>query len=572
MNMSLNLKPLCEAGLTVTRVHVLIQKAAFSQEMDLEIDGEMATGVFEGLTPGIYEIFVNLYEGESLIATGTGEGVVVAGQTTTATIQMEVASGNLEVVVEWGPDPVSSVIAAWDFNEGDGSTLFDISGNDHDGQITEAEWTNGVDGAALEFDGENDYVFMPGGAWLTQPKGTLEAWVNVDPAETGGRIFSTETAGWANGLHINWSTQLSNDEIINGGIYGGIHSTEGGNHYVEAYIDNVNKGQWHFVALAWDSEEESLLLFVDGVSSTVISPHLGIVDTGEPLTIGCWQNQDNRGGWFNGSVDHVRLYDKTLSIEELNAHWCERAPDSSRTIVDFTPFSREIKWIEINDRDPVGLPFLRWAFDLDEIPGAPILSFDYAGAEAEFTQVWVGESLVTYLPETGGDEAFQHMEIEIDPNLLRTGYNQVGFISSFLPAQNEADGVLFKNVSLGTIDFTPFAPEVAWVECNDRDPVGLPFLRWRFTLSDIPVNPSLVFEYAGAETDSTQFWVGETLVAYLPATGGDVEFSSYEIEIDSGWLQTGDNQLGFITGYIPTQNEADGVLFRNVRLVGEVPE
>ena len=62
MNMSLNFQPLMEAGLTVTRVHVLIQEGVFSREMDLEIDGEMATGVFEGLTPGIYEIFVNMYE------------------------------------------------------------------------------------------------------------------------------------------------------------------------------------------------------------------------------------------------------------------------------------------------------------------------------------------------------------------------------------------------------------------------------------------------------------------------------------------------------------------------------
>ena len=107
-----------------------------------------------------------------------------------------------------------------------------------------------------------------------------------------------------------------------------------------------------------------------------------------------------------------------------------------------------------------------------------------------------------------------------------------------------------------------------WVECNDRDPVGLPFLRWRFTLSSIPQNPSLVFEYAGAETDETQFWVGESFITYLPATGGDQEFSSYEIILDPALLNIGSNQLGFISGYLPSQQEADGVLFRNVRLIG----
>jgi hypothetical protein len=320
MMMSLNLQPLGTAGLTVTRVHVLIQKGTFSREMDLEISEETATGVFEGLIPGVYEIFVNMYEGESLIATGTGEGVVVAGQTTTVTIQMEIANGDLEVIVEWGPLPGDSTIAAWDFDEGEGLTVLDDSGHGRDGTVDGASWIAGVSGSALQFDGQDDYVYMPGGEWLTQPKGTIEAWVKIDPEETRGRIISTEAAGWANGLHLNWGTQLSNNEFIDGGIYGGIHSTEGGSHYVETYIDNVSQNQWHFVAMAWDSDEESLLIFVDGASSTVNSPHLGIVDTGEPLTIGCWQDQGNHGHWFNGFVDQVRIYNRALSIEELCSH------------------------------------------------------------------------------------------------------------------------------------------------------------------------------------------------------------------------------------------------------------
>jgi len=345
MIMSLDFQPLTEIGLTVTRVHALINKGEFNQEMDLTIAGNKATGTFEGLTPGVYVIYVSMFEGESLIATGTGEGVVIAGQTTTATIQMEIASGNLEVVVEWGPD-------------------------------------------------------------------------------------------------------------------------------------------------------------------------------------------------------------------------------SRVTIVDFTPFSPEIKWIEINDRDPVGLPFLRWAFNLTNPIGNLVCSFDYAGAELDSTQFWVGESLVSYLAKTGGNEVFEHLEIEVDQTQLRNGYNQLGFISSFLHHQNEADGVLFKNIKLGDLNFTPFAPNVEWVECNDRDPAGLPLLRWRFTLSSIPQNPSLVFEYAGAETDETQFWVGESFITYLPATGGGQEFSSYEIILDPALLNIGSNQLGFISGYLPSQQEADGVLFRNVRLIG----
>lgn len=218
-------------------------------------------------------------------------------------------------------------ISCWDFNEGNGPTTED--GCDaHDGVLSDpgTMWTSTACGSAVEFDGVDDNVTMPGGAWLTQSKGTVEAWIKIHPDAPGGRIISTETAGWHNGFYISWGTQLSNDQFINGGIFGGIHSTEGSNHYVEAYIDDVSKGEWHFVAYVWDGDANSLMAFVDGNTSTLISPHPGIVDTGEPLTIGSWEVGDTHGGWFKGSVDQVKFYDRALSVDELNAHYVRCVP------------------------------------------------------------------------------------------------------------------------------------------------------------------------------------------------------------------------------------------------------
>ena len=156
--------------------------------------------------------------------------------------------------------------------------------------------------------------------------------------------------------------------------------------------------------------------------------------------------------------------------------------------------------------------------------------------------------------------------------LLFVGKNYVGFVPGYSPSQGEADGVLFKNVKLGELDFTSFAPNVEWVECNDRDPVGLPLLRWKYRLANIPTDPVLSFDYAGAETDSTGVWTWDTLLAHLPATGGDQVFHHYEIKIDKSLLTVGDNYIGFVSGYIPDQEEADGILLRNVELVDMNPQ
>jgi len=542
MNMSMNLQPLSEAGLAVTRVHVLIQKGAFSREMELEIDGEMATGVFEGLTPGIYEIFVNMYEGESLIATGTGEGVVVAGQTTTATIQMEIANGNLEVIVEWGPAS-ADVLLEDEFLSLDESTW--IVGSNGGGAVSLA------DGVLEIRSGRQD----GGGTWIQTREEYLLAEDQILRFECtcyadGPTVGRNDMSHW--GLFQISTTpnsfvgfQVLHDQE---GLVATVVGEEGMYHQP---IGGVDYTIAHDYSL--QMSHDAVTFFVDGAHVATIATTA--VPSDYPLSVRLDKSSPGQDTYMY--VDSTRL---SVRAGETG---CTRT-----TIVDFTPFSTEIKWIEINDRDPVGLPLLRWQYEISDIPANPTLSFDYAGAETEFTGIWLWDEFLSYLPATGGDETFQHFEMNIDPSLLVVGKNYIGFVSGYIPSQGEADGVLFKNVKLGDIDFTPFAPNVDWVECNDRDPVGLPFLRWHFTLSSNPENPSLVFEYAGAETDETQFWVGESRIAYLPETGGDEEFSSYEIDIAPALLKIGTNQLGFISGYIPSQNEADGILFREVRLIG----
>jgi hypothetical protein len=45
-------------------------------------------------------------------------------------------------------------MAYWTFDEGDGGTAEDSSGNENTGEIEKAEWVQGVSGTALFFDGK----------------------------------------------------------------------------------------------------------------------------------------------------------------------------------------------------------------------------------------------------------------------------------------------------------------------------------------------------------------------------------------------------------------------------------
>ena len=88
-------------------------------------------------------------------------------------------------------DSFASLVAYWNFNEGSGTKLNDVSCNGHDGTIHGAAWVIGKYGTALFFDGKNDYVTIPdSNSFNSSDEITVEFWVNIpsDIAHWGGII------------------------------------------------------------------------------------------------------------------------------------------------------------------------------------------------------------------------------------------------------------------------------------------------------------------------------------------------------------------------------------------------
>ncbi len=64
-----------------------------------------------------------------------------------------------EKIVYQSNSPLNpGLIAHWNFDEGTGTTANDVSGNDFDGTIHGATWTNGHSGYALDFNGADAYI------------------------------------------------------------------------------------------------------------------------------------------------------------------------------------------------------------------------------------------------------------------------------------------------------------------------------------------------------------------------------------------------------------------------------
>src|SRR5262249_16264904 len=87
------------------------------------------------------------------------------------------------------PTPPVGLVAAYNFNEGSGTTVNDASGNGITGSILGATWTTGgKNGNALSFNGSTSYVDL-GNPALLQITGSMtwSAWVKAaaNPADDG---------------------------------------------------------------------------------------------------------------------------------------------------------------------------------------------------------------------------------------------------------------------------------------------------------------------------------------------------------------------------------------------------
>ena len=81
------------------------------------------------------------------------------------------------------------IVAHWSFDEGEGTTAYDSSGNGNDGTLQNGpQWVDGIRGSALQFDGENDYVYtnyLQNGVSMY----TISAWINITSSSTGNNVI-----------------------------------------------------------------------------------------------------------------------------------------------------------------------------------------------------------------------------------------------------------------------------------------------------------------------------------------------------------------------------------------------
>lgn len=193
------------------------------------------------------------------------------------------------------------------FDEGTGTKCFDSSKFRNDGVfVNSVAWSSGKYGTGLEFNNDNEYVNCSNNGSLDITNEiTLECWV-----------YKTYNTG-ANDEGIITKYAFNSYALASGPTSFSCYIS-GGGHSASAQLHKDSGSRWYHIVGTFDGT--IIKLYIDGrlVDTTA---YVGSITsaTNQGLIIG--KNGDGGGQGYTGSIDEVRIYNRSLTPDEIQTHY-----------------------------------------------------------------------------------------------------------------------------------------------------------------------------------------------------------------------------------------------------------
>ncbi|MEM7130107.1 MAG: LamG-like jellyroll fold domain-containing protein [Chloroflexota bacterium] len=235
-------------------------------------------------------------------------------------------------------------------DETEGSEASDSSGNSNNGTLVgNATWTSGKIDGAVALDNPTQ---VNGSQWIEIPPDvsqnmnntlTLAAWVRAESLRNGDGIITK-------GQNItSYALRLQGDgRVMFTANFGQPFGFVGSGDWSSS--GTISANQWHHIAVTYDGS--TLRFFIDGVPDpNEVDTTLVFGRATQPLYIGADLPDDDQ--YFDGSVDDVRIYNRRLSVAEIEElALVSNTPPSVETPADQTNVTGDPVTLFISATDP----------------------------------------------------------------------------------------------------------------------------------------------------------------------------------------------------------------------------
>ena len=258
-------------------------------------------------------------------ASGTGGKSGTGGVTSTGGVTGTGGAGTGGAgtggVIGTGGTSTPGLLAYYKCDETTGSTLSDSSGNGNHGTLYGSySFGKGKVGNALTLVGSgNGYASLPTKVFAGLHNITIAVWVYVTTSHDWQRVFDTginagsDTALATGAKYMNLVPKNAGSDLRLSITVDGFNSEE------SLHTPSPSTGVWTHVAIVLDEGQSYGSLYIDGSNkygdATAIQPdNLGAIDY---AWIG--RSQFRNDPYFDGMIDELRVYDRALSAEEIDA-------------------------------------------------------------------------------------------------------------------------------------------------------------------------------------------------------------------------------------------------------------
>lgn len=218
------------------------------------------------------------------------------------------------------------ILAAWQYDEGTGTTAYDQSSNANHGTLTNGPAWQTTDkcmaGKCLFFDGSDDYVSISDESKLEGMSAfTISAWVRLTQ-DTGN--FQMVASKFWDGTDRSW--YLAANSTTDLWVFQVATDTNNTNNNVFSTTSITNQmDQWVFLTGVWDSVTDTSSLYINGRLEASLSTSGNSIRTNAaPVYIGRDHNNGSPTYYFNGYIDQVRVYPYARSTAQINADYAAR--------------------------------------------------------------------------------------------------------------------------------------------------------------------------------------------------------------------------------------------------------
>lgn len=195
-------------------------------------------------------------------------------------------------------------VSEWTLNEASGLPQDSWGGNSAVLNTAVSTSSGCVDGNCLSFNGSSNQVSVNDSDSLRPGMEiAVEAWFKMNNLSGTQTIISKDNPGPTN----YWMDVRSNGSQI---CVGGYTSASGICYNCSSIAVSAN--QWHHIIFSYD--QQKMKIFFDGAERSSLSLACALNSSAAPLRFG---TREGSGGFLNGYLDTVRVYNKALTLSEI---------------------------------------------------------------------------------------------------------------------------------------------------------------------------------------------------------------------------------------------------------------